>query len=215
MELNDIQTRIINVYKSLFQYRHLLKGAPVLSVDLANMSDSQIAENFVPLESELSAVIHYLMGLRGASFPVSVMLEAVNKHYKKDDFWRSLLLDYVEIKQLQAEAEVQAEKHAMQEEGIGLYEKLKEFQKRRKEIVDSFSEKIAPQKFPVDAKRLFKNYLNMADLDSEEAWRVLCTNPAFFSPLIVEDEKGKRLFSIKEAKEVNKKMADFLRKMKA
>ena len=75
-----------SVYKSLFQYRHLLKGAPVLSVDLANMSDSQIAENFVPLENELSAVIHYLMGLRGVSFSVSVMLEAVNKHYKKDDF---------------------------------------------------------------------------------------------------------------------------------
>ena len=143
------------------------------------------------------------------------MIEAVNKHYKQDDFWRNLLLDYIEIRQEQEEQKIATEKKTMQEDGLSLYAKLREFQKRRKEIIDSFASKMAAEKFPVDATRLFKNYLNMADLDSEEAWRVLCTNPAFFSPLIVEDKNGKRVLSINEAKEINKKMGAFIRKMKA
>ena len=215
MELNNLQLRLIGIYKQLYQYKHLLKGAPVLSLDLNNVPDSNLENVYVQVDMELQAVTAYLMGLRGKSLPVMTMIEAVNKHYQKDDFWRALLLDYIDIRQTEEEEKIETEKKAMQQDGLSLYAKLREFQKRRKEIINSFATKIAAEKFPVDATRLFKNYLNMADLDSEEAWRVLCTNPAFFSPLIVTDEKGKRILSVNEAKEINKKMGAFIRKMKA
>ena len=214
MELNNLQLRLMGVYKQLYQYKHLLKGAPVLSFDLAKMSDSDLKNVFLQADNELKAVAGYLLGI-GAASSVAAMIDAVNKHYKQNDFWRNLLLDYIEIRQSEDETKVAEEKKARQEEGLSLYTKLREFQKRRKEIIDSFSQKISAEKFPVDATRLFKNYLNMADLDSEEAWRVLCTNPAFFSPLVVEDKNGKRVLSVNEAREVNKKMGDFIRKMKA
>ena len=215
MALDNKQTRLTAIYKQLYQYRHLLKGAPPLTIDLDVSPDSQISDGFSRLNEELNNVIGFLLGLPGSSLAIKTMIEALNKHYKKDDFWRYLLLDFIEIKQETEEENIAMEKKSMQDEGLDLYAKLREFQKRRKEIVDSFSEKMAAEKFPLDTRRLFKNYLNMADLDKEEAWRVLCTNPAFFSPLIVEDEKGKRLFSIKEAKEMNKKIGAFIQKLRA
>ena len=103
----------------------------------------------------------------------------------------------------------------IQSQGLSLYEKLRNFQRRRKEIIDSFASKMAPENFPVNAERLFRNYLNMADLDAQKAWDVLIENPAFFSPIIVEDENGKRILSIADAKDINKKIGAFVKKIKA
>ena len=55
----------------------------------------------------------------------------------------------------------------------------------------------------------------MADLDAKKAWDVLIENPAFFSPIIVEDENGKRILSIADAKDINKKIGAFAKKIKA
>ena len=55
----------------------------------------------------------------------------------------------------------------------------------------------------------------MADLDSDKAWNTLIANPAFFSPIIVEDNEGKRILSVDDAKKINKKMGSFIKKMKA
>ena len=70
------------------------------------------------------------------------------------------------------------------------------------------------QKFPVDAQKLIRNYLNMAEKNATEAWNVLTTNPAAFAPLEVVTPEGKRLMAPKEAIELNKKMGVFLRKLK-
>ena len=99
MALDNKQTRLTAIYKQLYQYRHLLKGAPPLTIDLDTLSDSQISDGFSQLNEELNNVIGFLLGLHGSSLPIKTMIDAVNKHYKKDDFWRSLLLDFIEIKQ--------------------------------------------------------------------------------------------------------------------
>ena len=214
MNLNRRQMRLVGVYKQLYKYKDLLKNAPVLSCNLENIPDSELPNVFAQMEGELNSVIGYLLGMRG-ELKVNSMLEAINTHYKKEDFWRNLLLDFVEIKQEEAEHAIKEEKKVVQEDGLEIYAKLREFQKRRKEIIESFSEKIKGDNFPIDAKRLFKNYLNMADIDPKQAWEVLISNPAFFSPLIVEDANGKRTLSIKDAKDVNKKIGARLKKIKA
>ena len=55
----------------------------------------------------------------------------------------------------------------------------------------------------------------MADLDAEKAWDTLISNPAFFSPIVVEDKEGNRILSVDDAKKINKKMGSFIKKMKA
>ncbi len=215
MPNNDKANRLVAIYKQIYQYRELLKNSPPLTFDLDTMDEQQVTDSFSSINEQLEAIIAYLLGFRAGTLSVDVMIDALNKHYKKDDFWRALLLDYIEIRQEIDEEDLESQKKEIQNSGVSLYEKLRDFQRRRREIIDSFSAKMVPQKFPVDCPKLFKNYLNMADLDAKQAWEVLTNNPAFFSSLIVEDENGKRVISIAQAKEINKKMGDFIKKLKA
>lgn len=215
MELNDRQQRLINIYKQLYQYRDMLKGSPALTFDVATMTSDSIANSFDAIKTQIVPVIAYLLGLRGTDLPVATMIDQLNRHYKKDDFWRNLLLNYIELCQEEDEEKLAEQQQQIQSQGLSLYEKLRNFQRRRKEIIDSFASKMAPENFPVNAERLFRNYLNMADLDAQKAWNVLIENPAFFSPIIVEDENGKRILSIADAKDINKKIGAFVKKIKA
>lgn len=215
MELNDRQQRLINIYKQLYQYRDMLKGSPALTFDVATMTSDSIANSFDAIKTQIVPVIAYLLGLRGTDLPVATMIDQLNRHYKKDDFWRNLLLNYIELCQEEDEEKLAEQQQQIQSQGLSLYEKLRNFQRRRKEIIDSFASKMAPENFPVNAERLFRNYLNMADLDAQKAWEVLIENPAFFSPIIVEDENGKRILSIADAKDINKKIGAFVKKIKA
>ena len=215
MELNDRQQRLINIYKQLYQYRDMLKGSPALTFDVATMTSDSIANSFDAIKTQIVPVIAYLLGLRGTDLPVATMIDQLNRHYKKDDFWRNLWLNYIELCQEEDEEKLAEQQQQIQSQGLSLYEKLRNFQRRRKEIIDSFASKMAPENFPVNAERLFRNYLNMADLDAQKAWDVLIENPAFFSPIIVEDENGKRILSIADAKDINKKIGAFVKKIKA
>lgn len=215
MELNDRQQRLINIYKQLYQYRDMLKGSPALTFDVDAMTGDSIADSFDAIKTQIVPVIAYLLGLRGTELPVATMIDQLNRHYKKDDFWRNLLLNYIELCQEEDEEKLAEQQQQIQSQGLSLYEKLRNFQRRRKEIIDSFASKMAPENFPVNAERLFRNYLNMADLDAQKAWDVLIENPAFFSPIIVEDENGKRILSIADAKDINKKIGAFVKKIKA
>ncbi len=215
MELNDRQQRLINIYKQLYQYRDMLKGSPALTFDVDAMTGDSIANSFDAIKTQIVPVIAYLLGLRGTELPVATMIDQLNRHYKKDDFWRNLLLNYIELCQEEDEEKLAEQQQQIQSQGLSLYEKLRNFQRRRKEIIDSFASKMAPENFPVNAERLFRNYLNMADLDAQKAWDVLIENPAFFSPIIVEDENGKRILSIADAKDINKKIGAFVKKIKA
>lgn len=215
MELNDRQQRLINIYKQLYQYRDMLKGSPALTFDVDAMTGDSIANSFDAIKTQIVPVIAYLLGLRGTELPVATMIDQLNRHYKKDDFWRNLLLNYIELCQEEDEEKLAEQQQQIQSQGLSLYEKLRNFQRRRKEIIDSFASKMAPENFPVNAERLFRNYLNMADLDAQKAWNVLIENPAFFSPIIVEDENGKRILSIADAKDINKKIGAFVKKIKA
>ena len=50
--------------------------------------------------------------------------------------------------------------------------------------------------------------------DAKQAWAVLTTNPAFFSPINVKDEMGVVRLSKEAAIDENKKLAKFLKGLK-
>ena len=215
MEDNYNQERLLEIYKKLYQYRDMLKNGPTLSFDVNAMDEGSVAGSFDAINAQLSQAISYLLGLQGKTLTVEAMLDSLIKHYTEDDFWRRLLLDYIEICQEADEAEVAQKKKEVAEHGKDLYEKIRAYQQQRKELIRRFSGEIEPQKFPINAERLFKNYLRMADLDPKKAWDVLITNPAFFSPIVVEDKDGNRILSVSDAKDINKKIGAFIKKMKA
>lgn len=209
------QQRLIDVYKKLYQYRDMLRGGPALTLDVGAMSEDKQAESFRKINSELTTTVSYLLDLKEEQMNVQNMLDSLLKHYKSDDFWRRLLLDYIEVQQQKDEEEIEIEKQEIKKKGKTLQEKIQAFQKQRKNLIKRFSAGIENEKFPVNAERLFKNYLHMADLDAEKAWDTLISNPAFFSPIVVEDKEGNRILSVDDAKKINKKMGSFIKKMKA
>ena len=215
MAMDDKQQGLIGIYKKIYQYRDMLKGGPNLTFDTDSMDANAIEESFEQIDAQLKLVIGYLLGLSSEKLSVESMLNSLSEHYKKDDFWRRLLLDYIEIQQQKDEEEVEAQKVQLKSKGSSLFEKIREFQRQRRDLIRRFVAKMEPEKFPINAEKMFKNYLHMADLDAEKAWDALITNPAFFSPIIVEDANGNRIISVENAKAVNKKIGSFLKKIKA
>ena len=213
--MDDKQQGLIGIYKKIYQYRDMLKGGPNLTFDTDSMDANAIEESFEQIDAQLKLVIGYLLGLSSEKLSVESMLNSLSEHYKKDDFWRRLLLDYIEIQQQKDEEEVEAQKVQLKSKGSSLFEKIREFQRQRRDLIRRFVAKMEPEKFPINAEKMFKNYLHMADLDAEKAWDALITNPAFFSPIIVEDANGNRIVSVENAKAVNKKIGSFLKKIKA
>ena len=215
MSKDTQKQQIFKIYQQLYQYRDMLKNAPQLTFDLSQFSPEQLDSQEQNIRTELDSVIAYLLGMRVQNLSVIPMIESLNKHYKQDDFWRLTILDYIDVCQEEAEDALEEKKRAAVEEGNAVYKKIMEYQRQRKEIIKSFADKLATQKFPINGERLFRNYLNMADIDSKQAWEVLITNPAAFSPIKVEDEKGKRIISVSAAKQLNKKIGSYIKTMKA
>lgn len=214
MSQQTIEQKIFHIYCQFFQYKDLLKGSPALTVN-PNALDDKMRASFMPtVEAETAQMVGYLMGLRGTAFTVSQMLVSLNKYYQKDDFWRRLLLEYIDLCQEKEEAAFMEESRRVRQEGEDLLKRINLYRASKKEIIDSFAAALKAQKFPVDAQKLIRNYLNMAEKNATEAWNVLTTNPAAFAPLEVVTPEGKRLMAPKEAIELNKKMGAFLRKLK-
>lgn len=215
MPTKTVKEQMIHIYQQLFQYKDMIKDAPPLSIDISTISEEERDSHYDEIQSQLSNVVAYLLGLHIEDLSIMNMLESLKAHYTENDFWRLILLDYIDACQQQAEDDLKKQKIEAQKKGKALYNKIIEYQRQRKQLIDSFANQLDKQKFPIDAKRLFRNYLNMSDIDSKQAWNMLIDNPAVFSPLIVENEKGERVVSISAAKQINKKIGKFIKTMKA
>ncbi len=207
--------QILEVYSYLWQYKDLLKGSPVLELDPGQVTPETKSTLMPQIEAKTKAVVAYLLGLRESGVSVSAMAAAIEKFYQKDDFWRRLLVKYAEAVHAREWSELQDEKKVIIEQVSSLSEKVASYRQERKEIIKAFAAAVEKEKFPVNAQKLFVNYLNMADKNPKEAWSVLTTNPAYFSPMITTDAVGKVVLSASEAKSQNEKLAQFLKKLKA
>lgn len=207
--------QILEIYSNLWQYKDLLKGSPVLELDPTLVTPETKSTLMPQIDAKTKAIIAYLLGLRESGVSVSAMAGAIEKHYQKDDFWRRLLMKYAEAVHAREWSELLDEKKVVVEQVSSLSEKVASYRQERKEIVRAFTAAVEKEKFPVNARKLFVNYLNMADKNPQEAWSVLTTNPAYFSPIITTDSAGKVVLSPSEAKKQNEKLAQFLKKLKA
>ncbi len=89
---------------------------------------------------------------------------------------------------------------------------------KRKEKIAQYIKMIEKQKFPINAEKLINNYAKIAMKDPIGAHQTLCTNPAVFSPILIDKIPPKLFGLIKITPEDgiiwNKKIANFIKKMK-
>ena len=98
-----------------------------------------------------------------------------------------------------------------------LINNIKQSEKETNDLKKRFITAIERKKFPVDAQKLVDNYFNLAKKDPKKAYQTLITNPLFFSPIQLE-KMPKKMFgkpSAAEASAVNKRLASFLKGLKA
>ena len=205
--------KIIHIYQRFYAQKAVLSGAPVLSINPDNIGVAEFPT--AKAITELDAIAAYLMGLPSfKNIPFNRQVQIVKESYQGQPFWQELLFDYLSLKldleeeELKTKTEEIADKVRMAQYEINLHEAHEE------EIIEHYAAKITKEKFHVDAMALIRNYMKMLRKDPKKAWEVLTTNPAYFSPIKVTDDKGKTILSPSQAKTENDKLANFLKTLK-
>ena len=85
---------------------------------------------------------------------------------------------------------------------------------QKEELIEKAGSAIEKAGFPVDGRKLIRNYLKAAETNAEEAFKTLVTVPATFAPIMTNDVK-KGLFHVnpEEGRRINKELASFLKKL--
>ena len=206
------------IYEDLYKYRDLLKDGPMLSVDVESKFDEEgdaLEEAYPTVQSELKSMMGYLLGLPEQELTVPNMLNSVQKNYPNDDYWRQILIRYIELQQTLDEEEIERKSDEMLIQGQKIMNDIQEYKSKKTAIIQSFSKAIDVKGYPINSRRLVVNYLKMSKYDDKKAWETITTNPAFFAPLEVVDANGKRLMSVSDAKKLNKEIGGYIKKLKA
>lgn len=208
---------LLKVYNTLYEQRGLLPDvASVLGLDPTGFEPITLDDaTALHLEKSCAHVASYLLGTQNVmNEDVLDVIKVVQTHYKDQEFWRNLLFDFVEYMILKEKCEVVEEEKVLLEESKETMREIYQHEHVEKEIIKTFAEKIKKAGFRVNAEKLIANYLKMRRQDAKQAWAVLTTNPAFFSPINVKDEMGVVRLSKEAAIDENKKLAKFLKGLK-
>lgn len=90
-------------------------------------------------------------------------------------------------------------------------------------IIEKVALKIEAGGFPIDARKLVRNFLNASKRDADSAYEILITNPAYFSPLILKGKmsmwrkitgKGPKMPEPEVGQKINRELAKFLKNLK-
>ncbi len=201
-----------HVYRAFYEQRELLAGAPPLTISEAGGAADFPADR---ARKELGAVVAYLLGLPNAeSASLSRMLALVQSGYADQPFWRGLILDYLDCVQRDKRNDLRREGAAVRTQIADSLARVRAADREQKVFIDAFADKIAEQRFPINAKKLVRNYFKMARINPDEAWAILTTNPGQFSPIQTRDKSGAVVLTPEQAQEANKKIAGFVKKMR-
>ena len=209
---------LLSVYQNMYEQRNLLPDVGAyLDYDAEVLTPETVdSDTLSALETRAGKVASYLMGTRDIfDEDIGSLITLVKDNYQDQDFWRELLFDFIEYMILRERVALLAEEEALLEESKQLMLEIYQHEKIEKTVVEAFASKIKKAGFRVDAEKLVKNYLKMKKQDAKQAWEVLTTNPAFFSPIIVKDAMGGVVVSKEDAINENKKLAKFLKGLKA
>jgi len=93
-------------------------------------------------------------------------------------------------------------------------EELLEPHYQKEEIIEKAGSAIEKAGFPVDGRKLIRNYLKAAENDYEKAFQTLITVPATFAPIMTDDvKKGSFHVNPEVGRKINKELASFLKKL--
>ncbi|MBQ8250662.1 MAG: hypothetical protein IJY92_01965 [Alphaproteobacteria bacterium] len=213
----DRNKMLLKVYQSLYTHRDLLPDvAHALALDPTGFEPQTLEEaTALHLEQNCGRVASYLLGTQNVLDEDELdLIKVIQVHYKDQEFWRDLLYDFVEYLILKEKCAIIEEEKVLLEESKETMLEIFQMEHVEKEIIKTFAEKIKKAGFRVNAEKLIANYLKMRKQDAKQAWSVLTTNPAFFSPIIVKDEMGVVRLSKEAAMDENKKLAKFLKGLK-
>lgn len=215
MRANEI---LIKTYQSLYEQKDLLGEAKgVLEIDLSSVAVDDLTEDQLgQIEKIVAYVVSYLLGIKDVLSEDEIkVMQLIRDNYDEQEFWRDLLYDFVEYLIKKEREEIIKEEIKLLEESSETMKELYQMEKTEKAIIKTFADKIKKEGFRVDGEKLIERYLNMRRQDKNKAWEVLTTNPAFFAPIKVKDSMGVVVLKPEEAKEENKKLAKFLKHLKA
>ena len=207
-----ISEKIFQIYQQFYDQRSVLQEAPPLTVNPAvvGMRDFPVEQAM----TELNALVSYLLGradVRKISFGDA--LNIVDSAYADQPFWRDLLLDYFDVVLSQREEAYIQKGRELQQQAENVIDEIVRFEAKRAAVVRFFADKIREAKFRVDASLLVYNYIKMMGHDAAKAKAEVVANPAYFAPIQVKDETGREVLTPAQAKEENKRLGQFLKKL--
>ncbi len=106
----------------------------------------------------------------------------------------------------------------MKRENQKIADGIRQIDADERAVMAAFVAAIERKHFPVNAKKLVKNYFTLSKKDPAKAYKTLTTNPLFFSPILME-KMPKKFFGLvkpnaKDAMAVNKRLGAFLKNLK-
>lgn len=200
------------LYQKLFAQRAVLTKAPALTLDLTSTTPDSFPAN--QALQEIKQIISYLLGVKNVdTLEPEKALNICQKAYAEQPFWKEVILDFLSYQNQMEENALQEESNKLSQDGQTLLEKIQQLETEKQITIQSYATQIEAAHFPVDAKKLIQNYLNMAAHNANQAYQILIQNPAYFAPLKTHDKDGKELLSQNQAIAENKRLGQFLAKL--
>jgi len=200
------------LYQKLFAQRAVLTKAPALTLDLTSTTPDSFPAN--QALQEIKQIISYLLGVKNVdTLEPEKALNICQKAYAEQPFWKEVILDFLSYQNQMEENALQEEINKLSQDGQTLLEKIQQLETEKQITIQSYATQIEAAHFPVDAKKLIQNYLNMAAHNANQAYQILIQNPAYFAPLKTHDKDGKELLSQNQAIAENKRLGQFLAKL--
>lgn len=199
------QTELITrLYKALWDNQNLIEPPPDFSLTPEELEQNPDEE--VMMQDLVDTACSLLEVEEPDPEALSASLD--QKYPSPTSFWRLLLTEVIGLIDPSKRPRLDG---TLLAEGKQVLKQLNNYLADRDAIIAACEEKIKSAHFPVDAHALLLNYINMAAHQPEQAWDLLTTTPAYFSPIITTDDKGKTIISAEKGKRWNDELAQFLK----
>jgi hypothetical protein len=175
-----------------------------------------LQEDMINAWSIMAAVYPYELGGLSGNETDDELLSIAER--SGDEDLQDLIFSHIEVLIELEACEIREEVMGLRRDKKKIREEYNEMKYMREKVIETYVELIEKNNFPVDARKLMTNYLRAASKSPEKAYETLTTNPAMFSPILV-DKMPRRLLGLlkpspSDAKKMNKKIAKFLKKAK-
>ena len=199
---------LIRLYTALLKNQELISPPPTL-----HLTQEQLEQNPDPqmMLQDLTTVMCALLGVPAGTKDPKMLVDNLNQRYPNPtSFWRAFLTEIIGILAPDKKPSADA---ALMEQGRHILKQLNDYMSDRNSLIAVCEKKIKEAGYPVDAHALLLNYINMSRKQPDQAWNLFTTTPAYFSPIITIDSKGKTVISADKGKQWNEQLAHFLKNL--